>query len=158
MLSFVTPANLFKKGSIFGIVGIKMILLPIIVFALAGLFFGSQERSTLMYMVGLPAMTTISMLAQLYGSDQEYATATVFITTLACIGTFAFNYLGFRYNLNIRRQGKRLPSSYVFSQLHIHAYVFAEVWIAKFGRSIRITKLPQPTRASLKLKGSCISS
>lgn len=87
MLSFVTPANLFKKGSIFGIVGIKMILLPIIVFALAGLFFGSQERSTLMYMVGLPAMTTISMLAQLYGSDQEYATATVFITTLACIGT-----------------------------------------------------------------------
>ncbi len=87
MLSFVTPANLFKKWSIFGIVGIKMILLPVVVFVIAGLFFSGQERSTLMYMVGLPAMTTVSMLAQLYGSDQEYATSTVFITTLACIGT-----------------------------------------------------------------------
>ena len=87
MLSFVPFKALFKKVSIFGIVGVKMIILPLLVFIAAGLFFGLQQRMTLMYMVGLPAMTTISMLAQLYGSDQEYATSTVFITTLACIGT-----------------------------------------------------------------------
>lgn len=87
MLSFVSFKELFKKTSIFGIVGVKMIVVPILVFIVSGLFFGLQQRMTLAYMVGLPAMTTISMLAQLYGSDQEYATSTVFITTLSCIGT-----------------------------------------------------------------------
>jgi predicted permease len=87
MLSFVPFKELLKKVSIFGIVAVKMIVVPVLVFIAAGLFFGLQQRMTLMYMVGLPAMTTISMLAQLYGSDQEYATSTVFITTLACIGT-----------------------------------------------------------------------
>ena len=87
MLSYVPVESLLRKKSIFGIVGIKMIVLPLAVFLAAGLFFGTKERMTLMYMVGLPAMTTVSMLAQLYGSDQEYATTTVFVTTLACIGT-----------------------------------------------------------------------
>jgi len=87
MLSFVPFKALFKRVTIFGIVGVKMIIVPILVFLISGLFFGLQQRTTLMYMVGLPAMTTISMLAQLYGSDQEYATSTVFVTTLSCIGT-----------------------------------------------------------------------
>lgn len=87
MLSFMSAKSLLQRKSIFGIVGIKMVALPLIVFLVSGSFFGMQERMTLMYMVGLPAMTTISMLAQLYGSDQEYATAAVFLTTLSCIGT-----------------------------------------------------------------------
>jgi malate permease and related proteins len=87
MLSFVSFKQLFKKVSIFGIVGVKMILVPLLVFVVSSFFFNAQQSTTLMYMVGLPAMTTVSMLAQLYGSDQEYATSTVFITTLCCIGT-----------------------------------------------------------------------
>lgn len=87
MLSYVPMKSLLSRKSIFVLVCVKMILLPLIVFMTAGLVFGMQERMTLMYMVGLPAMTTISMLASLYGADQEYATSTVFITTLACIVT-----------------------------------------------------------------------
>lgn len=87
MLAFVPVKSLLSKKSIFGIVAVKMLLLPLTVFLAAGLWFGMRERMTLMYMVGLPAMTTISMLASLYGADQEYATTTVFITTLACIFT-----------------------------------------------------------------------
>jgi Predicted permeases len=87
MLSFMPVKSLLRKKSILGIVGIKMVVLPLIVFAVSGSFFDMRERMMLMYMVGLPAMTTISMLAQLYSSDQEYATTTVFLTTLASVGT-----------------------------------------------------------------------
>lgn len=87
MLSFVPFQSLLARKSIFGIVGVKMLVLPVLVYLAAGLIFGMRERMTLMYMVGLPAMTTISMLASLYESDQEYATSTVFITTLACLVT-----------------------------------------------------------------------
>ena len=87
MLAFVPVKSLLHRKSIFGIVLVKMIVLPLLICAAAGLFFGRREQLTLMYMVGLPAMTTISMLASLYESDQEYATTTVFVTTLACMLT-----------------------------------------------------------------------
>lgn len=87
MLAFVPVKSLLRRKSIFGIVVVKMIALPLLVFAAVGLFFNSDQQLMLMYMVSLPAMTTISMIAAMYDSDQEYATSTVFVTTLACILT-----------------------------------------------------------------------
>lgn len=75
----------WRKGSIYLIVLSKMILAPLIVYAIlsrGGGFLAEEAVMTLTILAALPSMVTIAMLARAQGSDYEYASECVFVTTI----------------------------------------------------------------------------
>lgn len=86
-LAYVSAKNLYKRPSIFALTGIKMIILPVLVYFLLGFFITGIPRSILTLIVGLPSMTTVAMVAAAYKSDEKYATEVIFVTTLASMFT-----------------------------------------------------------------------
>ncbi|SFG40975.1 hypothetical protein SAMN05660649_01604 [Desulfotomaculum arcticum] len=86
-LAYVAVAKVITKPSIFVLTIGKMLLMPVIVYLLLGLFLPQTPRTILTIIVGLPSMTTVAMIATSYQSDVEYATEMIFVTTLASIIT-----------------------------------------------------------------------
>lgn len=77
-------------GGIFAIVGFKMVLLPLLVFWATGLlgdFLSPMARMALTLSTALPCLFTMSILARNNGTDYEYATMAVFVTTMASMVT-----------------------------------------------------------------------
>lgn len=81
-LAYVSLGKAVKNPSTYILIAVKMLLLPILIYFLLGLFLPEVPRSILTFIVGLPAMTTIAMLANIYGSDDSFATEIIFITTI----------------------------------------------------------------------------
>lgn len=79
-LAFVSVNNIFKKPSIFMLVAVKMLIMPMIVYFLLDPLLPEVPLAILTLIVGLPAMTTIVMIAKTYGSDDEFATEIIFAT------------------------------------------------------------------------------
>jgi len=86
-LVYVSVDKIIKKLSIFVMTTVKMLLMPVIVYFLLGFFLPQIPRTILTIIVGLPSMTTVTIVAEAYQSDYEYATEIIFVTTLASLIT-----------------------------------------------------------------------
>jgi malate permease and related proteins len=72
VLAFISIGNVVRKPNIFALTVVKMLALPIVAYVLLGYFLPEVPRMILTVIVGLPAMTTVAMIAANYGSDVEY--------------------------------------------------------------------------------------
>jgi predicted permease len=93
VLAFISVGSIVKKPSIFVLTAVKMTALPIIAYVLLGFFLPPVPRTILALIVGLPAMTTVAMIATAYESDVDFATEIIFVTTLASLVTIPFVFL-----------------------------------------------------------------
>lgn len=72
----------------YGIVLFKMILFPVVVYLLLGLFPVSDEiHLTIALLASMPAMSSIVMMAKASGSEGDYAMGGIFVTTICSIVT-----------------------------------------------------------------------
>ena len=87
ILGTVKPENLFT-GWIAYFTVIRLILIPIMVMGIMTIFrLDSILLGVAVVLSGTPAGTTTSILADKYGSDREFASKIVFVTTLLSIFT-----------------------------------------------------------------------
>jgi len=93
VLAFISMGNIARKPNIFVLTAVKMLALPIIAYFLLGFFLPEIPRMILTLIVGLPAMTTVAMIAANYESDVEYATEIIFVTTLASLVTIPLVFM-----------------------------------------------------------------
>ena len=78
-----------KKISLYGIVFLKMILMPVLLFVVLGMFPVSGEMRLIMALLtGMPTMTAVVMMANASGLDGDYALGGVLVTTVCGIFTF----------------------------------------------------------------------
>ena len=77
-----------KKISLYGIVIVKMILMPVLLFVVLGMFPVSGEMRLIMALLtGMPTMTAVVMMANASGLDGDYALGGVLVTTVCGIFT-----------------------------------------------------------------------
>lgn len=77
-----------KEVALYGIVVVKMLLIPIIMYGILRFFPISEEiHLTMSLIAGMPVMTSVVMMANSAGSDGDYALGGVFITTICGILT-----------------------------------------------------------------------
>ncbi len=77
-----------KKAELYFIVICKMLIFPVILAAVLGIFnVATDIKVTLALLAGLPTMTSVAMFANANGSDGNYATAAAFITTVCSMLT-----------------------------------------------------------------------
>ena len=91
VLATMNIKELLKYYELYAIIFIKMIIIPICVFLIFRAIGFPQEivmASTILF--GLPTIGITPMLANANGSDAEYATVIVLITTLASLLTLTF--------------------------------------------------------------------
>lgn len=86
-LAYISVKHTLKKPSIFVLATGKMLIVPIVVYYIAGFFLDQIPRAILTLIVGLPPMTAIAMIASAYQSDEEYATEIIFVLTLLSLIT-----------------------------------------------------------------------
>lgn len=90
LLATMPVASMLMKPYVYFLIVLKMTALPIAVYALAGLFFDDVTRLLLATIVSLPPMVAHTMMARTYGGDELVAAETVFVSTIACLGTIPF--------------------------------------------------------------------
>ena len=77
-----------REISLYGIVLVKMIVAPILLFLILGIFpVGEEIRMAMALIVGMPTMTAVIMMANASGLDGDYALGGVFVTTVCGIMT-----------------------------------------------------------------------
>ncbi len=89
-LATLNLKRLSYLNGILYIIGFKMLLLPLFVFWVTGLFSGFLDpmaRMVLTLSSALPCLFAMSILARNNGTDYEYATMSVFVTTMASMVT-----------------------------------------------------------------------
>jgi predicted permease len=98
LLASIDVRPLLKEKSIYVLIGVKMFLIPIIIYVCASFFLIDQSAVTMALLFGTPGMVLVSILAALYDSDKAYAAGVVFMTTVAALITLPllvsiFSYL-----------------------------------------------------------------
>lgn len=77
-----------KSGEIYAGILLKMTALPVICYLILGLMGISGDMAgTLAFIVALPGIEMVPMLAKTNGSDGDYAVCTIMMTTIACLLT-----------------------------------------------------------------------
>ena len=77
-----------RETSLYGIVLVRMIVAPILLFLILGIFpVGEEIRMAMALIVGMPIMTAVIMMANASGLDGDYALGGVFVTTVCGIMT-----------------------------------------------------------------------
>ena len=77
-----------KKISLYGIVFLKMIMMPVLLFVILGMFPVSGELRLIMALLtGMPTMTAVVMMANACGLDGDYALGGILVTTVCGIFT-----------------------------------------------------------------------
>lgn len=77
-----------REISLYGIVLVRMIVAPILLFLILGIFpVGEEIRMAMALIVGMPTMTAVVMMANASGLDGDYALGGVFVTTVCGIMT-----------------------------------------------------------------------
>lgn len=77
-----------REISLYGIVLVRMIVAPILLFLILGIFpIGEEIRMAMALIVGMPTMTAVIMMANASGLDGDYALGGVFVTTVCGIMT-----------------------------------------------------------------------
>ena len=82
-------AVLKKRPVIFASVFIKLIVMPLVVYSVFSLLpFLTDLQVRMMAVIAMtPSLLAVSVLANEYGSDSEYASLTVLMTSIACLFT-----------------------------------------------------------------------
>ncbi len=86
-LCFIDIKSMLQNKSIFLIVLIKMILMPVAVFYVTAPFLDVVERLIVALLLALPTMASIPMAVEQYGGDSSYVAQIIFVTTLLCMFT-----------------------------------------------------------------------
>lgn len=95
MLSLTDVRRVLKCGELYAEIGLKMIVLPLLYFALMGaLHVAPDMAGTIAFLTGLPAINMVAMLSKNNGSDGDYAVCAVMLTTMACLVTLPLVSLG----------------------------------------------------------------
>lgn len=77
-----------RETSLYGIVLVRMIVAPILLFLILGIFpVGEEIRMAMALIVGMPIMTAVIMMANASGLDGDYALGGVFVTMVCGIMT-----------------------------------------------------------------------
>lgn len=77
------------RGELYGIVLVKMLLVPVVMYMIMGFFGMSGDVClTLSLIAGMPVMASIAMMVM--PSDSEYAMGGIFITTIGSLVTLPF--------------------------------------------------------------------
>ena len=77
-----------REISLYGIVLVKMIVAPILLLLILGIFpVGEEIRMAMALIVGMPTMTAVVMMVNASGLDGDYALGGVFVTTVCGIMT-----------------------------------------------------------------------
>lgn len=77
-----------KCGELYAGILIKMILLPVVCYmVLKSIGIPGDMAGTLAFIVGLPGIEMVPMLAKANGSDGAYAVCAIMMTTIACLIT-----------------------------------------------------------------------
>lgn len=81
--------KLLKRWQLYGMLPVKLVLAPVCIFWLVRALFSLDDKYTMMIgiMSMLPSMITVCIQAKEYGSDAEYASGGLLVTTLASLFT-----------------------------------------------------------------------
>lgn len=85
--------GILKYKSVLLLAASKLLVVPVIVYAIASRFLPQTESLLLMLITGAPSMTSSSMLASQYHLNEEYTSAAVVVTTLLCMVTLPLLFL-----------------------------------------------------------------
>lgn len=81
------------KLDYYGIVVIKMLIFPVIIYLIQGLLPISAEiRMTMTLTSAMPVMSSVVMMANAYGTDGDYAMGGILVTTVCSIVTLPLVY------------------------------------------------------------------
>jgi predicted permease len=95
MLYFSDIRRVLRCWELYAQIVFKMTLLPIALYAVLFLLNMPQELcATMAVICGLPAISSVAMLCNQNGSDGDYATSAVMLTTVACVITLPLVSLG----------------------------------------------------------------
>ena len=87
ILADVNIKTIFEK-SVFFISGVRLVLLPLLAFAILSVFqMNSTVSGVTMLLTSMPVGTTTALLAAKYNADADFATKCVFVTTLLSLIT-----------------------------------------------------------------------
>lgn len=92
-LALIKNVKLENLKQISMLVFTKLLLIPIVIYALTSQFLPETERIILMLIAGAPSMTTTAIIAKQYKLDMDYAAEAVSITTLSCLVTVPILFL-----------------------------------------------------------------
>lgn len=87
LLATMPVLSMLMKPHVYFLIVLKMTILPVLVYFVAGFFFNDVVSLLLATIVSLPPMVAITMMARTYGGDERVAAETVFVSTIACLGT-----------------------------------------------------------------------
>lgn len=89
MFCYTRIGTYLRHKEIYAMVIVKMILLPLLTSAVLSRIPGvsTEIAVTVSLICALPSMTSVAMIADSQGSDSEYASAIIFITTLISMVT-----------------------------------------------------------------------
>ena len=91
MLATLDLKNIFKHFEFYVGIAVKMVILPICLFIILKAIGLEQEIAVASaFLFGLPTITLVPMIAGANGSDVEYSTSVVLVTTLASLFTLTF--------------------------------------------------------------------
>jgi len=85
---FYDVRRFIAKLEYYAIVGIKMIIIPVVIFSVLRFLHVQPEIVTFITMLtGMPSMSAIAMLARINESNEECAIGAIMITTILCLVT-----------------------------------------------------------------------
>ncbi len=87
LLATMPVLAMLMKPHVYFLIVLKMTILPVLVYFVAGFFFHDVVSLLMATIVSLPPMVAITMMARTYGGDERVAAETVFVSTIACLGT-----------------------------------------------------------------------
>lgn len=95
MLSMTDIRRVLRCGELYGEILLKMLVLPLLYyFLMSCMGVPGDMAGTVTFLMGLPAISTVAMLARQNGSDGDYAICAVMLTTLASLVTLPLVSLG----------------------------------------------------------------
>ena len=87
LLATMPVLSMLMKPYVYFLIVLKMTFLPLLGYFLTSLFFDATTSRLLATILSLPPMVAITMIARTYGGDERVAAETVFVSTIACLGT-----------------------------------------------------------------------
>lgn len=87
LLATMPLGPMLLRPHVYLLIVLKMTVLPVLTYFAAGLFFDHTVSLLLATILSLPPMVAITMMARTYGGDERVAAETVFVSTIACLGT-----------------------------------------------------------------------
>lgn len=95
MLAMTDVRRVLKCRELYAEILLKMLVVPIAAFVVMKLLgIPGDMAGTMTFLLGLPAINVVAMLAKTNGSDGEYAVCAVMLTTIACLLTLPLVSLG----------------------------------------------------------------